>query len=466
MAEEAAETIVKVRTMCMVKPTIPPPTQTMFLSNLDLFWIGVDKVQSLFFYKLSPLIKYPSVIQGLKKSLPSILVYFYPLAGRLITGEWGRTEVDLTDGGVVFKEASASVQFEDMEKDGFRRKPFFEKLAPEVDLSADENHSKPLLSIQVTAFEGSGICIGTTVHHFVADVNSFHYFMKSWAECSRGHPIAKPPQHDRTVFKRESKISPSISHIAHDITSSGERQAKLFKFVPGDSQSQHKNTSGFENEVKSEDSLQKRSDLIYSTFCFTEEIIQELKQQSRASSSFVAVAAQYWRCVIRARELPQEEAVFFGLLADCRGRVKPPLLPTYFGNCVSPGLAKTRAHTLINADISFAADVIQQLISSSTEEAHINHLIDWVESCNRHLLREAGWKYGTGAVSSPRFPLYDTDHGWGKPADVQRGDDCDIGSMVLSPPKDGGKSIMVSTCLPQHQMDLLHRLLFPGTLEI
>ncbi|XP_059064524.1 BAHD acyltransferase DCR-like [Cryptomeria japonica] len=428
MAEEAAETIVKVRTMCMVKPTIPPPTQTMFLSNLDLFWIGVDKVQSLFFYKLSPLIEYPSVIQGLKKSLSSILVYFYPLAGRLITGESGRTEVDLTDGGVVFKEASASVQFEDMEKDGFRRKPFFEKLAPEVDLSTNENHSKPLLSIQVTAFEGSGICIGTTVHHVVADGNSFHYFMKSWAECSRGHPIAKPPQHDRT--------------------------------------SQHKNTSGFENEVKTEDPLQKRSDLIYSTFCFTEEIIQELKQQSRASSSFVAVAAQFWRCVIRAREIPQEEAVFFGLLADCRRRVKPPLLPTYFGNCVSPGSAQTRAHTLINADISFAADVIQQLISSYTEEAHINHLIDWVESCNRHLLREAGWKYGTGAVSSPRFPLYDTDHGWGKPADVQRGDDCDIGSMVLSPPKDGGKSIMVSTCLPQHQMDLLHRLLFPGTLEI
>ncbi|GLJ35436.1 hypothetical protein SUGI_0712690 [Cryptomeria japonica] len=460
MAEQVAETVVKVRRTSMVKPAIPPPAKTLFLSNLDLFWIRFDSVQVFFFYKLSPVIEYTSLIQGLKKSLSSILVYFYPLAGRLKNGEAGRAEIDCTDGGVEFKEASISVPFEELEKDGFLRKPFYPKLAPEVDPSAYEKYSRPLVSIQVTAFDGGGICIGTRVHHVIADGTSFYYFMKSWAECSRGLPIAKPPQHDRTVFKREKKNSPSISYKAHDIVSVGIKGAKIFKFVPGESQSKHKMTSGRENEGKRADSLQKRADLICSTFCFKEERIQELKKGSRASSSFVAVAAHFWRCVMRAREVPLEEAVYFLVMVDCRGRVKPRLLPTYFGNCISLGLAQTRARTLINTDISFAADVIQQAISSCTEEAQINHLIEWVESCNGNFLSEAGWEYGTKAVGSPTFPVYDMDYGWGKPVDVQKADVKDIGEMVLTPPKDGGKSIMVSTYLPEHQMDLLHHLLF------
>ncbi|XP_059065153.1 hydroxycinnamoyltransferase-like isoform X2 [Cryptomeria japonica] len=461
MAEQVAETVVvNVRSTFMVKPAIPPPTQAMFLSGLDLFWIRVENVQTLFFYKLSPTMEYTSLIQDLKKSLSSILVYFYPLTGWLKNGELGRTEVDFTDGGVEFKVASASVQFEDLEKDGFRSRPFFQSLARNVDDTVDESYRRPLLSIQVTEFAGSGMCIGTSLHHVIGDGNSFFHFMKSWAEFSRGLPIAKPPQHDRTVFKRERKNSPSLSYKAHQIVNDGIRGANIFKFVPDDSKSEHKITSSIEKEGKSEEVLQKRTDLIQSTFCFTEEIIQELKMRSRAKTSFVAVAAQFWRCVMRAREVPQEEGVFFAVLADCRGRVKPPLLPTYFGNCVSLGVAQTRADTLINADISFAADVIQQLISSCTEEAHINHMIDWVESCNKDLLKEAGWKYGTRVVASPRFPLYDIDYGWGKPADVQLADLYDIGSMVLSAPKDGTKSIMVSTCLPQHQMDILHHFLF------
>ncbi|GLJ34180.1 hypothetical protein SUGI_0687030 [Cryptomeria japonica] len=190
-------------------------------------------------------------------------------------------------------------------------------------------------------------------------------------------------------------------------------------------------------------------------------MIQNLKQRSGASSSFVAVAAQFWRCVIRAREVPLEEVVHFSLLADCRARIKPPILPTYFGNCISLGVVQTTANALTNADISFAADVIQQLINSCSDESQIDHLIAWAESSKMNvgnLLRETGWQYGTNTVTSPRFPLYEIDYGWGKPVDVQVATMNEIGAMVLSCAKDGGKSILVSTCLPQHQMDLLHRL--------
>ncbi|GLJ34161.1 hypothetical protein SUGI_0686770 [Cryptomeria japonica] len=260
----------------------------------------------------------------------------------------------------------------------------------------------------------------------------------------------------------------SISYKALQIISQGITGAKIFKFVPDSSSSYHMKTCGSVNVEKPNELLQKwvdpklKTEVIYSTFCFTDDMIQELKQRSGAASSFVAVAAQFWRCVMRAREVPLEEAVYFVLLGDCRGRVKPPLPPTYFGNCLSLGLAQTTAKALINSDICFAADIIQQLIHSCTSEAQINYLIDWAESPGGNclsLVKEVGWEYGTNAVSSPRFPLYEIDFGWGKPADVQVATMNEIGIMFLSCAKDGGKSILVSTCLPQHQMEVLHHLL-------
>ncbi|XP_059064282.1 BAHD acyltransferase DCR-like [Cryptomeria japonica] len=286
------------------------------------------------------------------------------------------------------------------------------------------------------------------------------FVLASWAECSRGIPISKPPQHARTVFKRDNQ-SPSVSYKAHDVISNGISGAKVFKFVS-------ENTCGG-NVEKPAEALQKwmepkrKTEVIYSTFCFAEDTIQALKQRSGASSSFVAVAAQFWRCVMRAREVPQEEAVYFGVLCDCRGRVKRPLPPTYFGNCLSPGLAQTTANKLINSDISFAAGVIEEVINFCTSEEQINYLIDWVESPDRdilNLLTEAGCVYGTNTVSSPRFPLYEINYGWGKPSDVHIATMHKIGIMFLSCAKDGGKSILVSTCLPQHQMEVVHHLLF------
>ncbi|XP_057835007.1 BAHD acyltransferase DCR-like [Cryptomeria japonica] len=404
----------------------------------------------------------------MKRSLSSVLVYFYPLAGRLKKGESGRMEVDCNDEGAEFREASINIPFKDIEKDGFCRKSFFPKLVHDINLSVNENYSRPLLLIQVTAFEGGGICIGTTFHHVIKDENSYWHFMTSWAECSRGLPLAKPPQHARAVFKRDKKNPMSISYKALEIISQGITGAKIFKFVSDSSSSYHMKTCGSANVEKPNELLQKwvdpkmKTEVIYSTFCFTDDMIQELKQRSGASSSFVAVAAQFSRCVMRAREVSLEEAVYFVLLGDCRGRVKPPLPPTYFGNCLSLGLAQTTAKALINSDISFAADIIQQLIHSCTSEAQINYLIDWAESPGGNclsLVKEAGWEYGTNAVSSPRFPLYEIDFGWGKPADVQVATMNEIGIMLLSCAKDGGKSILVSTCLPQHQMEVLHHLL-------
>ncbi|GLJ43004.1 hypothetical protein SUGI_0892530 [Cryptomeria japonica] len=463
MEEAQAQVKVQLHRISYVAPAIPTERHPMFLPNIDLLWLPINNVQRILFYKISPENQYSSIVEGLKKSLSSVLVYFYPLAGRLDKGESDRLEVDCNDAGVEFVEASIDMPFSFLERDGFQYKPFFQDLVPKVHPLQDHNCSRSFLSVQVTCFQGEGICIGTTLHHIIADGNSYWNFMKSWAEISRGLPVSKPPLHSRELFKLEIKKPVSISFKPHEIEINGIKGAQIYKFLPDDLQAvQEKTTSAEETQKNLELWLGQKTDVLYSTFCFTEENIRALKKQSGAMSSLVAVAAHFWRSVMIAQQLSDEEHVIFGMLADCRGRVKPPLPPSYFGNCLSMGVVRTTAKTLLSNNLCFAAGLIQELVNSCTSETQINNMIDWLDSPDSGFLslyKDFGPVYGSNVVSSHRFPVYEIDHGWGRPLNVQAASMNENGAMVLFGANDGGGSILVSTRLPRDQMDTLTQLL-------
>uniref|UniRef100_A0A0C9RJ01 TSA: Wollemia nobilis Ref_Wollemi_Transcript_15217_1661 transcribed RNA sequence n=1 Tax=Wollemia nobilis TaxID=56998 RepID=A0A0C9RJ01_9CONI len=464
------EARVSVSKISTVVPAEPTATHRMFLSNLDLLWLPVNNVQRLRFYKISWENEFSSVVERLKESLSLVLVYFYPLAGRLDKGESGREEINCNDGGVEFIEASINIPFDEVEKDKFQHKAFFESLVRMAHPLHQQNYDTPLLSIQVTDFEGGGMCIGTTLHHVVADGNSFWHFMKSWAECCRGVPVSKLPEHRRTVFKRENKSPIPISFKAEEMVHDCIAGAKIFKFIPEELQPEKREEISAEDAEKHEENLRKwvdhKGELVYSTFCFTEQMTRQLKQRIGASTSFVAVSAQFWRCVIKAQEVPEEEPVKFVMFADCRSRVKPPLPPSYFGNCLYIGMAQTTAKELFGEEgLWFAAGVIQELVNSCTAESQINNMVDWLESMESAanglvpLVSEFTKHIATNVVSSPRFPVYDIDYGWGRPLNVQAASMNEIGGMVLFSARDVERSTVVSTRLPRSQMDALARLL-------
>lgn len=479
MAEEQVK--IKMLTVSTVAPAIPTVKHNMFLSNLDLIWIPLINFHSLLFYKLNPELEFSTVKEMLKRSLSLVLVDFYPIAGRLSTkgpGETGRPEIDCNDGGVEFVEASIDVAFEELQKDEFRHKSFFKELVPVRDGSKFENYEGPLLSVQVTRFLGSGISIGASVHHLVADGSSFWHFMNCWAECSRGSPISKKPEHIRTIFKREEKIKcatmPNISFRPQEVVTDDIKGAQIFKFMRDDLHPNNGeiNVSERNTDINTESSAQEymndqTEDFQISAFHFNEEMIAKLKERTGALSSFVAVSAQFWRCVTRAREVPENEPVDFGMMANSRGRMKPPLPPTFFGNCVCMGFARTNAKQLLGQDIRFAAALVQELIKSCTAEEQLNNLIDWVEygletgiPLPSLGVKTLGGHYFVGAANSPKFPVYEVDYGWGKPLNAKTATLNDVGGMMLFPGRDdGGKSIEIYTRLPRQQMETLKRIL-------
>jgi hypothetical protein len=111
-------------------------------------------------------------------------------------------------------------------------------------------------------------------------------------------------------------------------------------------------------------SIKEETELEVSTFHFSEKLIKNLKERSRTLSSFTAVVAQFWRCITKAQEVPEEERVDIEVVVDCRGRIKPHLAPTYFGNCVILGYAWNTVKELLEQDICFVSRLIQEAINS------------------------------------------------------------------------------------------------------
>lgn len=473
MAEDQVQ--VKVSRVSMIAPAIPTVKHRMFLSSIDLSMIATNNLRKLLFYKTQK--EFSTIVDELKGSLSLALVDFFPFAGRLDIdgGESGRPEVDCNDAGAEFVEAAIDIVFEHLEKDEFQHKSFFKELVQ----TRDKSYDASLLSIQVTAFQGGGICIGVNFHHVIADGASFWHFMKCWAELSRGLPISENPCHMRTYYKRdkESYSIPKISVRAEEVVNDRIKEAQILRFTRDDllpmknseislstSDPSRNMNSSIQKPIKSEGTK-----LEITTFHFSEKMIESLKERSGASSSFVAVAAQFWRCVMEAREVPENEAVYFALAVDCRGRVNPPLPPTYFGNCICIGTARTTAKQLLGQDIGFAAALIQELIHSSNWEMQLNNRIDWVESqlcsCDKdrsvtipNFPKYQG-RYIVRVAMSPKFPVYDIDHGWGRPLNVQAAFLGEIGGMLLFVGSEGRRSIALSTQLPQHQMERLKWIL-------
>eukprot|EP01018_Ginkgo_biloba_P015113 Gb_29067 [translate_table: standard] len=464
---------VKVLKVSSVKPARPTANYRMFLSSLDILWRNVS-IERIFFYRTSAQ-DLPNIVERLKSSLSSALVHFYPLAGRLVSGENDkRPEIECNDAGVQFIEASIDIPFQDLEADYFQHRSFFIKLVHKHDHNSTMVDS-PLLSIQVTGFLGGGISVGCTMHHALADGVSFWYFMTSWAECSRGLPISRIPEHNRAIFKRDNSHKSRIIELIYDadkqsfikVTKDADHnyQDKSAE-MPAQNQNTNTDIKNFNNPDNKATKMNLRDDaeVTYRTFYLSQKMIETLKTRAVEKgkgpySSFVVVAAHFWRCMVKAREIAEQENVNFCFLASSRNQVRPPLPSHWFGNCLQFSRAHTTARELLSTEFSFAATLIQNAVNTCKGN-NLENIIDRLQYRGGNIdITTFDNRNFINVISSPKFPVYETDYGWGKPVKVQAVS-IQIGAMVIFPGRDGGRSVEVSTRLPLSEMDVLHSLLF------
>jgi hypothetical protein len=379
--------------------------------------------------------QFVSVVEILKKSLSEALVHFYPLAGRLITSSDGVLYIDCNDAGADFIEASASdVGIEEIK--GPEIGPVVRQLFA-LDGAINLNgHFLPLLVVQVTKLR-DGVAIGFTINHAVVDGTSLWHFINSWADiCRESATISPPPLHSRCFDIKGSRIALNLP-----------KTQTIQKFSP--------------------------PALTEKIFHFSKEAISRLKDKANRNnskdptiiSSFQALSAHIWQAITRARALLPHEPTTFKLAVNCRPRLIPPLPDSYFGNAIQIVSTKVTAGELLACDISSAAWLLHHIIWPHRDVNIREELQKYRQYPTVLKLDRTICDNSVMMGSSPRFPMYDNDFGWGRPVCIRSGwaNKFD-GKMSAYPEREGVGGVDVEICLMPHFMAALEtdpHFLFP-----
>ncbi|EFJ24714.1 BAHD family acyltransferase, clade I [Selaginella moellendorffii] len=405
------------------------------LTSLDFLNRNVACMQRILFYSLDldSLDNYDSFVDKLKGSLAETLVRFYPLAGRFTDGESEKPRINCNDAGVPFIEAAMLRK----SLGDFLASPHCMDLCSElahVESSelADAPHIAP---VSVTRFKSGGLAVGVSYNHFLIDGYSFWHFMKSWSEVACGQSISLPPVHSREILISQPPVTYMSSlprYFAIPATASMEAPI------------------GFSN-------IQQRM------YSFSAQFIRRLKLQAMAGSngdiqqvsSFRVLCAHIWRCLVRARGLEESEETRFFVGVDVRKRLVPCLPDGYFGNAVCAVYAESRAGELLSPEKGTAHGVriLSQAIAGATD-GNIKSLLEWCDKQGNAYFRGADYALDNNfvVVSSPKFPAYGINYGWGDPVAVRPGKLAWAGIITFFTGARGSGDIDVCICLAPEEL--------------
>ncbi|KAL6534364.1 hypothetical protein OROHE_013289 [Orobanche hederae] len=416
---------------CTIFPEHASTIKSMRLSVSDLPMLSCQYIQKGVLLP-SPPLSSDDLISLLKLSLSKTLSHFPALAGRFQTDADGHVRIVCNDAGVDFIHArtphlSIVALLPPPERDipaAYRRFFQFDNTLSYA------GHIKPLMAVQVTELNGA-VFVGCTVNHAVVDGTSFWNFFNTYADIAQGaKKILKSPAFGRdTVFD-----SPAVLPLPEggpSATFSGDEplREKIFHFsreailtMKLRANNAARKPQPFVPEItgkQNNDSWEANGQTNGNTAPAVEEI--SLKKNPTAEiSSFQSLSAQLWRSVTRARNLNANQTTTFRMAVNCRHRVEPRLEPLYFGNAIQSIPTTAAAGELLANDLSWGANQLHRNVVAHDDATVRRGVRDW--ESNPRLFPLGNFD---GAMitmgSSPRFPMYDNDFGWGRPLAVRSG---------------------------------------------
>ncbi|MCO5550203.1 hypothetical protein L7F22_003685 [Adiantum nelumboides] len=447
--KKTQEVSISSRAMVMQATPTPPHKRHLFLSCFDFIWAKHHYNQRLLFYEAFATSSRPAAvaIAKLKSSLALCLAHYYPWCGRLMHGEppHVRPFIDCNDAGVEFVEASLDLPISQLSSCGFQMQPFFEKLCQRVDPSAQES---PLLSIQATLFSDGGLSLGISHSHVVADGQALWNFMISWSECARELPLSLPPLLDREIL---AVPNPST-----------EKATWKFNATFREEDMMDVGANSFQDPIPDLSTVGTSPCLAQCLFILPCSAVKQLKlEDGGVHTSYEVICAHIWKHVSVARQRPSHEPTYFFVLANCRSRLKPPLPSSYFGNAIWFDISTTTTGKICGESLHDIASRIHDTVVAIVQDSLVSFM-NWVELSGNDLasaiiphIPKGG---GINVASSPRFPVYDVDFGWGKPSAVRSPKVPGDGEVVLfgGNPKLEEGDVEFCVCLSE---DALKRLL-------
>lgn len=433
---------IEVKASTMVKPSPEKPRSMIWISNLDAIFPENYHTRTHFFYRSTGGAAAASDFFNptvLKAALSRTLSEFYPIAGRLRKDGNGRVEIDCNGEGAAFMEAEADGVIADL--GDFAPRPDI-CLAPIVDYSQGIS-SFPLFLVQVTRFKCGRVCLGVAMNHQVKDGISALHVINTWSDIARGLDMKVQPYFDRRVVAARNPPQPKFDHIEY------HPPPQLKTPQP--------------NPITS-------SETKFAVFNLTHNQVNILKSNCQEDdgnrviySSFEVLTAHLWKCICKARRLPEDQETKLIIIVDGRSRLRPPLPPGYFGNAVFKAAHVALSGEVKSSSLKSRVGKIRETVARLDDE-YLRSTIDFLE-VHGGLPPNAR---GTGLYKSPnlgitswaRLPFYDSDFGWGTPFYVGLGFVPADGHFTVMPPPVRDGSLSVALALPEEQMELFEKVFY------
>ncbi|BAF10456.1 coumaroyl-CoA:anthocyanidin 3-O-glucoside-6''-O-coumaroyltransferase 2 [Oryza sativa Japonica Group] len=416
------------------------------LTFFDVPWIFTGPVERVFLYTYPHAVEHLAahLLPSLASSLSAALHRFYPLLGRVRPcssgGGGGGYEFCSTGGDadrVELTVAESGDDFEELAGGGPMDVGRLYSLVPR--LPRPEEGSSELAAVQVTVFPGKGLAVGVSIHHVACDDSSFMHFVKTWAANCRvasggdvdAVPPPPPPFLDRGVVADPDGLAAKTLDQMRQLANSGPPPPPPSGPPPK---------------------------LFMASFTLTRDSIDKLKQRVTASggggvhcSAFTVACAYAWTCLARvdATSAARERAhLLFSV--ECRRRLTPPVPQEYLGNCLRPcfvevdtaGLLGSGADGVVTAAVAIGAAI------RGLDDGVLDGADGWFQKIVS-LMPHRPMSIG----GSPRYGVYDTDFGLGRPAKVELlSIDKTPGTVSMAEARDGHGGIEIGVALPEADM--------------
>ncbi|KAI3939811.1 hypothetical protein MKW92_023002 [Papaver armeniacum] len=362
-------------------PAEKTPEGEYFLSNFDG---GPFMIHTIYCFNKTFDSELVNAAQSIREGLAKVLVYYYPLAGRVAMNEKNRFIINCTGEGALFVEAEADCTLEDIND---FMKPDSVSLGKLLyDINGVQN--PPLLVAQVTKFKCGGFSLGLSMDHIIFDGIGATEFVNSWGEVTRGLPISNPPFLDRTLLKARVPPMVKFSHAFEQIIDMSSDTVALL-----------------EEET-----------LVNKSFVFRLEKLEQLKKEAmedevlKKCTTFETLTAFMWKAQTKSLRLHPDQQVRVLFTVDARSKLDPPLPKGYFGNAAVLMSCQSSAKEILDNPLSSTIQKIQEKIKMVTND-YIRSGIDFFEE--QHERKPLTYTIFLNAWS--RLAFHSVDFGWGGP---------------------------------------------------
>lgn len=235
------------------------------------------------------------------------------------------------------------------------------------------------------------------VHHTVADGTAAFHFINTWSELARGLPNPTiPPSIDHTQLQARN---PPTHFFPHH-----EYQPPPPLNTPPPQPNNNNATA-------------------VSIFNISPHQLRLLKSQTKKESggitytTFETLAAHVWRCISKARDLPDGQETKLYIPVNGRKRLQPALARGYFGNALFTAMPVAVVGDLVcSSSLARTAGIIHGALRQMDDE-YLRSAVDYLEQVRTNIETAifSARSPNVRITSWHRMPIHDADFGWGRP---------------------------------------------------